>query len=348
MIYLDNAATTLRKPSSVYRAVRNAMHRAGTPGRGGHRAAMEAAETVYRCRELAAELFDVPYPEQVVFTMNSTHALNIAIRSLVRPGMRVVVSGYEHNAVMRPLYALGAEIRTARGILFDQADVLSAFRRELREDTGAVVLNHVSNVFGFIQPAAEIADLCRERGIPLILDASQSAGVLPISLKRLGAAFIAMPGHKGLYGPQGTGILLCGRKPEPLLFGGTGSGSRERPCRRTRRNPPRRGRTMSPGSRDLRRGSDLYAVSGRRRSCGMKGSFCLRRRDPWSTFPGSVSGKRRIVRPRQACCPSDTETRTQRPRQKCLAFVASRSGAGFIVRRWHTKRREQHIRAQCA
>lgn len=224
MIYLDSAATTMQKPPAVPRAAAYAMAHMASPGRGGHLPAMRAAETAFACRQAAAELFGVSNPEQIVFTFNATHGLNIAIRSLVKPGDRVVVSGWEHNAVTRPLHGLGAEIAVARAPLFDRAGQIAAFERALEEETKAVICTHVSNVFGFILPVEEIASLCRNRGIPFILDASQSAGCLPVRQDRLGAAFIAMPGHKGLYGPQGTGILICGmEQPLPLLEGGTGS-----------------------------------------------------------------------------------------------------------------------------
>ena len=224
MIYLDSAATTLQKPPTVARAVFHAIGHAASPGRGGHRPAMLGAELTFRCRQEAAALFEVEEPEQVVLTSSATHGLNIAIRSLVRPGGTVVVSGYEHNAVTRPLHAIGADVRVARASLFDRAAALEAFDRAIGPGVEAVVCNHVSNVFGSIQPVEDIAALCRARGVPFILDASQSAGCLPVSLKGLGAAFIAMPGHKGLYGPQGTGLLLCGSEVvEPLIQGGTGS-----------------------------------------------------------------------------------------------------------------------------
>lgn len=227
MIYLDSAATTLQKPASVARASAWAIGHLASPGRGGHQPAMAAADTAFACREEAARLFHVPEPERVVFTFNATHGLNIAIHTLVKPGSRVVISGYEHNAVTRPLHAIAdLEIRVARGPLFDREATLEAFRRELDRGADAAVCTHVSNVFGFILPVEEIAALCRERGVPLIVDASQSAGCLPLDFAALGAAFAAMPGHKGLYGPQGTGLLLCGMDPQPLLAGGTGSESR--------------------------------------------------------------------------------------------------------------------------
>lgn len=225
MIYLDSAATTLQKPPSVYRAADSAMKRCASPGRGGHRPAMLAAETAFACRQAAAELFHVSGPENVVFTMNATHALNLAVKSAVRPGGTVVISGYEHNAVTRPLAALGCDIRVARAPLFQPKALLAEFDRLITPEIACVVCNHVSNVFGYILPVGQVAELCRRRGVPFILDASQSAGCLPVHLEDLGCAFVAMPGHKGLYGPQGTGLLLCGDKCRirPLLEGGTGS-----------------------------------------------------------------------------------------------------------------------------
>lgn len=224
MIYFDSAATTLQKPSSVPAASSYAMTHLASVGRGGHSAGMAAAELVYRCRETAAGMFGVADPERVVLTSNATHGLNIAIHSLVRPGSVVLTSGYEHNAVTRPLCAQrDVELRAAAAPLFDSDGVYAAFCRAMTEDVDVVVCNHVSNVFGFIQPVERIAELCRRRGKPLIVDASQSAGTLPIDMDGWGAAFIAMPGHKGLYGPQGTGLLLCGGDVTPLIYGGTGS-----------------------------------------------------------------------------------------------------------------------------
>ncbi len=223
MIYLDNGATSFHKPPAVRRAVEWAMGHCANPGRGGYDAARNAADVVYGCREEAAALFGCQ-PEQVVLTNNCTHGLNIAIRSLVSPGARVVVSGFEHNAVTRPLHALKAEIKVAGRKLFDWEDTLTSFAREL-EKADAAVFTHVSNVFGYILPVEDMAAMCRAKGIPFILDAAQSAGSLEVSLEKLGAAFIAMPGHKGLLGPQGTGLLLCGREAKPLLYGGTGSAS---------------------------------------------------------------------------------------------------------------------------
>lgn len=224
MIYLDNGATSFHKPASVRKAVMDAMMTCANPGRGGYPEAMAAAAAVYRCRESAGEMFGC-FPEQVVFTSNCTHGLNIAIRSLVKPGARVVVSGFEHNAVTRPLHALHAQIIPAGRKLFDPDDTLEQFEKALREGADAAVFTYVSNVFGYILPVEQIASLCRHYGVPFAVDAAQAAGTLPVRLDELGADYIAMPGHKGLLGPQGTGVLLCGKMPEPLIFGGTGSRS---------------------------------------------------------------------------------------------------------------------------
>ena len=224
MIYLDNGATSFQKPPGVYNAMAWALETCANPGRGGYTAAMTAARRVFQCRERAAAMFDCQ-PEQVVFTSNCTHGLNIAIRTLVKPGSRVVISGFEHNAVTRPLHALGADIAVVGRKLFDWEDTLEAFERALKKGVSAAVFTHVSNVFGYILPVEELAKLCKQYGVPFIVDAAQSAGMLPVKLGAWGADFIAMPGHKGLLGPQGTGILLCGREPEPLLWGGTGSDS---------------------------------------------------------------------------------------------------------------------------
>ena len=222
MIYLDNGATSFRKPPQVYRAVEQALRECANPGRGGYPAAMQAAKRVYACREQAAGMFDCD-PEQVVFTSNCTHGLNIALGTLFRPGDRVVVSGFEHNAVTRTLHAANVQTVVAGRRPFDWEDTLESFEKVLKTGVKGAVFTHMSNVFGYILPVEQLAALCRSYSVPFVMDAAQSAGVLPVELGQLGADFIAMPGHKGLLGPQGTGLLLCGRLPKPLLCGGTGS-----------------------------------------------------------------------------------------------------------------------------
>ena len=228
MIYLDSAATTFQKPPAVGRAMTEALASMSSPGRGGHPLAMRAADTAFRCRTELAELFGLDGPEGVAFTLNATHALNIAIKSLVPPGGRVVISGYEHNAVTRPLHAIpGLSVTVIDTPPFRPDLAAEEFCRAIRQKRPrAVICTHVSNVFGAVLPVEDIARCCRETDTPLIVDASQSAGVLPVDLAGWEAAFVAMPGHKGLYGPQGTGLLLCGAEGKPLLYGGTGSMSR--------------------------------------------------------------------------------------------------------------------------
>lgn len=225
MIYFDSAATSLQKPGEVACAVCSAVQRLSSPGRGGYKSAMKAADTVLDCRTELAQMFSVPGPEQVVFTSNCTHGLNIALKSLVSAGDRVVVSGYEHNAVIRPLTALGARIDVAEGSLFEPEEILRSFEKKL-PGAACAVCCHVSNVFGYILPVEEIAAMCRRYDVPLVIDAAQSAGNVSLDFGRLGCAYMAMPGHKGLLGPQGTGVLLCsGKLPSALIEGGTGSDS---------------------------------------------------------------------------------------------------------------------------
>ncbi len=233
MIYLDNAATTLQKPPGVARAMYNAVGRCGSSGRGGHEASMNAARVILECRDQAAKLFNVDNPERIIFTLNATHALNIAIKSVLGRGGEALVSGLEHNAVMRPLKEmekLGVRYRVASTPLFEPEMAVHSFEQMLQGDVTCVICTHISNVFGYIMPIDRIDELCASRGVPLIIDAAQSAGCVPLDMSSLKSqAYVCMPGHKGLYGPQGTGILIC---PEnvtlsTLIEGGTGTRSAE-------------------------------------------------------------------------------------------------------------------------
>jgi selenocysteine lyase/cysteine desulfurase len=233
LIYLDNAATTLHKPPEVNAAIHRALKTCGGSGRGGHAAAQAAAETLFECREAAAELFSMSEPERVILTCNATHSLNTAIKSLAKPGKTVLISGYEHNAVVRPLRSLeetGIKTLTLPSPLFAPEAAARRFEEALDNtaDVCLVVCIHVSNVFGFILPVEQIAKLCRAREIPMVVDSSQSAGMLPVKGDLY--PYWCMPGHKSLYGPQGTGLLLVppGGSLEPLMQGGTGGDSRNR------------------------------------------------------------------------------------------------------------------------
>lgn len=259
MIYLDSAATTLEKPPVVTRAMARAVSRCASPGRGGYPASAGAAELAFRCRQRLGRLLGVDEPERVIFTSSATHGLNIAIRAMVRPGDRVVISGYEHNAVTRTLASIpDVDTQVAFDGLFHPDGDLSAFRAQLDGRASAVICTHVSNVFGYPLPIDAIAALCRERGVPLIVDASQSAGVLEVDADGWGAAFVALPGHKGLYGPQGTGVLLCGREApiRPLLTGGTGSESR------VQQMPDLLPDALEPGTHNMPGIAGLYAGAG--------------------------------------------------------------------------------------
>lgn len=226
MIYLDNAATSMPKAPGVTEAMKAAADGIGNAGRGGYAASMRASDIIFSTRRKAATLFNAPDADNVVFTLNATHAINIAIHDMCRRGRRIVVSPYEHNAVMRALKLNRACPVVADAPQFDRDKLLAAFRNAIRSGADGVVCTHVSNVFGWRLPVEDVAEICRRQNIPLLIDASQSAGVLDIDHKKLGAKYIAMPGHKGLYGPQGTGILLCTADTLPLMAGGTGSNSR--------------------------------------------------------------------------------------------------------------------------
>lgn len=284
MIYFDAGATTLQKPETVARAMYRAVGQLSSPGRGSYPATRAAEETDLQCRTLAAKLFGVTDPARVVFTSCATHGLNIAVHTLVKPGGRVIISGYEHNAVTRPLHAIpGVEITVADGPLFDGEEMVRQFAAALACPADAVICTHVSNVFGFRLPVERIAALCREKGVPFVLDASQSAGMLPVDMDALGAAFIAMPGHKGLYGPQGTGLLLCGAEPEPLLAGRHGVAV----------DPAgdAGGAAGPAGGRDAQYAGDRRTV-GRAAVCGAagRGTYCRARETPDAADGGTAAG----------------------------------------------------------
>ncbi len=211
--------------------MRRALGGAAGYARGGHTAALCAGETVYACRERLAALFGVDDPARVTFTMNATGALNQAIHALAEPGMRVAVGGYEHNAVMRPLTLRGITPIVLDTPLWDGAAMVRRARQALDGGAELFIISQVSNVFGFAAPLEEIAGLLDARQVPLIVDASQGAGVLELDVRRHPCiAAVCMPGHKGLYGPQGTGVLLAlddRIAQRPLLAGGTGSLSEE-------------------------------------------------------------------------------------------------------------------------
>lgn len=233
MIYLDNAATTLHKPPQVAEAVLHAMTTMGNAARGAHSGALEASRTVFGTREKLARLFACQRADHVVFTANSTEALNIAINGLIHEGDHVISTDCEHNSVLRPLYRLEEERGVAldfvpadRRGLVDYAD----FERLMRPDTRAVVCTHCSNLTGNILDIGRIAGIAHSRGALLIVDASQTAGTVPIDMQALGVDVLCFTGHKGLMGPQGTGGLCIRPDVEidPWKVGGSGVHSYDR------------------------------------------------------------------------------------------------------------------------
>ena len=233
MIYLDNAATTFPKPEAVYQEAERVMRECGgNPGRGSHALALAAAREIYRSRESVAELFGGD-PERVVLTPNATAALNLALKGILRKGDHVLTSALAHNSVRRPLYDLQREGVTVEEYpVFPRSECLAAIRRMIRPSTRVIEVTVRSNIASVGLPLYEIAALCKGKGITLVVDASQAAGAMPLSMERLGRAVLCAPGHKGLYGLPGSGFALFSKDIEakdlrPLLSGGSGLRSLE-------------------------------------------------------------------------------------------------------------------------
>ena len=230
MIYFDNAATSWPKPRGVAAAMADQLeHAGGNPGRAGHHLSLAAASVVADAREAVARLFNVADPSRIVFTHNATHALNLALYGLLRSGDHVVTTSIEHNSVMRPLRHLersGVELTVVACRRDGTLDV-DAVARALRSDTRLLVATHASNVSGTLLPIGELSTLARSRGVLVLVDASQTAGAIPIDVAAMGVDLLAFTGHKALLGPTGTGGLYIrnGVELKPLLRGGTGSES---------------------------------------------------------------------------------------------------------------------------
>jgi cysteine desulfurase family protein len=231
MIYLDNAATSFPKPPQVARAMAGTLNRiGGNPGRAGHRISLAGGRVLSVCRDKLADMFRMEKPEQVIFTNNCTDGLNLAIRGSLHLGDEVIVSHCEHNAVMRVLMGYEQQgMITVKTLMPSREGLLEPHQLQamISPKTALVVLNHASNVTGVVQPVSRLGLICKENGVPLLVDAAQTAGVLDVSPKMLNADMVAMAGHKGLLGPHGTGVLLLGQgmMPRPLREGGTGSRS---------------------------------------------------------------------------------------------------------------------------
>lgn len=229
LVNFDNAATTYPKPKEVRLAVNNAVEMlGGNAGRGGHQLAARTSAAVFSSRETIAEFFGAE-AENVVFTLNCTAALNMAVKGIMHDGGHLIISGMEHNSVARPAAALAIE----KKIMLSVADVYSndemtvdSFRNHIRPDTKAIVCTYASNVTGQLMPIKKIADLCKEKGICFIVDGAQVCGIIDVKLSD-GINILCTAGHKGLYGVTGTGLLITDGKYKihPIIEGGTGSSS---------------------------------------------------------------------------------------------------------------------------
>ncbi len=234
-LYLDNAATSWPKPPGVAQAMVHFLEEVGSnPGRSGHRLSIEAARIVYDAREAVADLFGAPDPLRVIFGLNITDGINLALHGLLKTGDHVITSSMEHNAVMRPLNDLSQQ-----GVEFTQIACNSdgtldpdQVEQAIQANTRLIVLNHASNVSGTILPVREVGQIARRHGLLFLLDTAQTAGVLPIDMKKDAIDLLAFTGHKSLYGPMGTGGLIVGQRVNPadlhpLRQGGTGSRSEQ-------------------------------------------------------------------------------------------------------------------------
>ena len=226
MIYMDNAATTMRKPQEVVDAVMNAMCSMGNAGRGAHAASLSASRVIYNARESLARFFGAENPKQIVFTNNSTESLNIAIKGLFESGDHAVTTMLEHNSVLRPLYEMeekGVEVTIVKS---DKKGNVSYEELEtsVKENTKAIVITNASNLTGNYVDVKRVGEIAKKKGVLLIVDASQTAGVYPINVKEMNIDILCFTGHKSLLGPQGTGGLYVreGLQLKPLKCGGSG------------------------------------------------------------------------------------------------------------------------------
>jgi len=232
LIYLDNAATTFPKPAGVLRrAVENYLRMGVSPGRGSYDLASEAERVVNETRAKVARFFNAPDTERVIFTANATDALNIALQGMLKQGDHVVSTRLEHNSVLRPLFHMHQKgIINYDLVPFDSRGFVDPdeVAEALRADTRLVCVSHASNVLGTIQPVREIGRRCADRGVPLLIDAAQTSGVVPIDMRSWGVSAMAFTGHKSMLAPTGIGglVLDTGLEIEPTRFGGTGVDSK--------------------------------------------------------------------------------------------------------------------------
>lgn len=226
MIYMDNAATTMRKPEEVIEAVVGAMNSMGNAGRGAHSASLSASRVIYNTREALARFFGAESPKQIVFTNNSTESLNIAIKGLLEPGDHVVTTMLEHNSVLRPLYEMEDKGVSLTIVKSNRKGTISYEELEeaVQENTKAIICTNASNLTGNYVDVKRVGEIAKRKNVLLVVDASQTAGVYPIHVQEMNIAVLCFTGHKSLLGPQGTGGLYVreGLELKPLKSGGSG------------------------------------------------------------------------------------------------------------------------------
>ncbi len=229
MIYFDNAATSGIKPKRVIKTTENAMkYFSANPGRSGHLFSVKCADEVFKVREKVANFFGASGPENVVFTMNCTHSINCILKGVLKRGDHVLVSSFEHNAVMRPLIKTGIAFDIVNISLDNDDETVELFRKKIKPNTRMIFCTGASNVFGRILPIEKIGKLCRSKNILFAVDAAQIAGVKRINMKEMNIDYLAVAPHKGLYSPMGIGVLICEKPIEnTILEGGTGTNSIE-------------------------------------------------------------------------------------------------------------------------
>lgn len=267
IIYFDNAASSWPKPRSVSEKVAECIQEYGAnPGRGGHQLSMRASKVIYKTRVKLAQLFGIKNPNDIFFTMNATMALNMAIKGILKSGDHVITTTLEHNSVRRPLEYMkkvhGVEITYIKPE--NDGFVIDEFKKAIKQNTRLIAVSHASNLTGMIAPIKEIGLMAKEYQIPFLVDGSQSAGILPINVEEMNISLLGFPGHKGLYGPQGTGGLYVhpDLQLEPLLHGGTGSHSELIEQPETRPDRYESGTLNTPGIAGLLAGVEFVLDTG--------------------------------------------------------------------------------------
>lgn len=267
IIYFDNAASSWPKPPQVGQRVAECIMEYGAnPGRGGHQLSIKASKVVYKTRVQLARLFGIQNPNDIFFTLNATMALNMAIKGLIKSGDHVITTSLEHNSVRRPLEYLKSKLGVQLTYVHPEKEgfQIEDFYNAIQPNTRLIAVSHASNLLGMIAPIIEIGKIAKERDIPFLVDASQSAGILPIDISEMNIGLLAIPGHKGLYGPQGTGALYVHPdiNLEPLLHGGTGSHSESIEQPQTRPDRYESGTVNTPGIAGLLAGVEFVLETG--------------------------------------------------------------------------------------